>query len=225
MKTREWLDDVEDELIIAGVKVKWEKYDLLNWASAELNRISGEFDADCFNVHLDPIIDTVEGTRYYNLPANFGLNFSPYGGPDGEGYCCMFNDGDNETQLEYVANAQFFTLNLAGESDGSPTKYTILSTPSGGKQIGLSPPPDDSYEIDGLYKPTDWDLTMMDSIPPLPGNSAILKYAVLRRMDRNKWNQDYVTAYASLAMQIANDKKGRFNPYLGPGRNDYALIR
>ena len=224
MTIQEFLDDIEDEMMVSGVKVTWDRFTLLAWASAELNKISHEFEADCFHVHLNPAISTVSGTRNYDLPANFGLNFAKSAGEGGDDYCCLLDDGTSESVLAYVPTVKFYSQNLRGESSGRPTKYTIVSTPTGEKQIALSPPPSTTYEIDGLYVPTDWDLDTMDSVPPLPANSAILKYAVLRRVG-DRWEGDYQMARANLAMEFAKSRKPRFMPNLGGNINDYSLVR
>lgn len=222
MNLNEFIDDILDELRIAGVKGEWDRWDFLNWASSELNRLSGEFgNADCFMVHLNPAVSTVAGTRNYDLSENFGTNFVPSSGDQGEGHCCMLDDGTNEKQLTYIAPAQFYSQNLTGETSGTPAKYTIIGSPNGRKQIALSPPPDGVYEINGLHVPTDWDLKTMDSIPALPGNSHLLKYAVLKRISKERWEQDYREALAKLYLEFAKSSKGRIAPYLGSARNSY----
>lgn len=223
MNTQEWLDDIEDELRIAGVKVTWDRFTLLQWASIELNRLSGAYESDCFLVHLDPVVSTVSGTRFYDLPENFGLNFSRNAGDYGDKYCCKIDDGSSELVIEYVAAAQFYSMNLRAENKGKPSKYTIISASNGRKQIGLSPIPDAAYEIDGLYKPTNWNLQTMDSLPPLPGNSAVLKYAVLHRMG-DKWDQDLAMEQARLMMEFSKSSSGRLTPNLGASVNNYQRI-
>lgn len=224
MTIQEFLDDIEDEMMVAGVKVIWDRFTLLAWASAELNRLSHEFSADCFHVHLDPAIATVSGTRYYDLPSNFGLNFVNAAGDAGDKYCCLLDDGTTESLIDYASTVQFYSQNLRGETSGKPTKYTVITASNGRKQIALSPPPDGSYEIDGLYIPTDWDLDTMDSIPPLPANSPMLKYAVLRRVG-DKWETDYKKARADLAMEFARSRKAQFAPNLGGNTNSYTQMR
>lgn len=218
MTLQEFIDDILDELRVAGVKGDWDRWDLLNWASSELNRLSGEFsNADCFMVHLNPAVSTVADTRNYDLPANFGTNFCD----TGDGPCCVLDDGTGETRIDYVTPAQFYSQNLTGESSGTPVKYTIMGTPTGRKQIALSPPPDDEYEINGLYIPTDWDLKTMDDVPALPGNSHVLKYAVLKRVSKDRWETDYREALAKLYLDFARANRGRIVPNLGGSRNSY----
>lgn len=224
MKLNEWLDDIEDELKVAGVKVTWDRFDLLNMANSELNKLTQEIDADCFHVHLNPAVSTVSGTRFYDLPENFGTNFVKGAGDDGSKFCCLLDDGSSETLIDYVSTVQFYSLNLRGEGNGKPSRYTIVSTPAGGKQIALSPTPDASYEIDGLYKPTDWALDSLDTVPAIPGNSPILKYSVLRRISPERWNQDYAMARASLLMELAVSRKVRLAPVRGRGFDEYTLM-
>lgn len=227
MNTQELLDDIEDELKDAGVKYKGDRWDLLNALSSELNKLSGELDADCFYVHLNPAVTTVAGTRYYDLPANFGTNFVNAGGDSGDKWCCLYDDGTSETPISFYSNARFFSRSLRSESNGTPSAYTIVSSPNGVKQIALSPPPDTSGDtIDGLYKPTDWDLTTMDTLPPIPGNSQILKYAVLYRIapGNQKWATEYQNERNKLLMEIAKTRKTRFVPSHGQNRNSYTLM-
>jgi hypothetical protein len=213
MNTQELLDDIQDECTTAGVNVTWDKFTLLQWLSAELGTLSSEcHDADFLFVHLDPIVTMVAGTRKYNLPSNFGVNFAPAAGTNGEKFCATISDGTNSSTIDYISPAEFFSKNLEGESAGRPSKYTITSGPNGVRQISFSPPPDDDYTAGGLYLPTDWKLTTMDSLPPIPGNSAILKYSVLRRISPDRWNDDYSKAKVNLAMTIAKSKTTRIIP-------------
>ena len=226
MTINEFLDDIIDECKTAGVKPTWDdRYDLLNWASAELNKISGEFDADCFYIHADPIVTLVIGTRNYDLPSNFPMNFAKAGGDQGDKFCCMYDDGTSEAPLEYMTNTRFYSMSLRSESNGTPSRYTILSNPNGRKQIALSPPPDAANTIDGLYKPTDWDLKTMEDVPTLPANSHFLKYAVLRRISPERWNQDYGKERNSLLMELASTRIVNFIPKFSGHRHSYTLMR
>jgi hypothetical protein len=224
MNTQEWIDDIEDELRTAGIKVNWERWDLLNWASAELNKLSQEFTADCLMVYLDPIVVTASGTRQYDLPANFGTNFAEAAGDQGEGFCCMLNDGSSDSRLEYVTATRLFSRDLTSSSSSRPGTYTIISSANGRKQIWLDPVPNAAYDIKGLYKPTDWDLKTMDDIPSLPANSPIIKYSVLRRLDPNRWNADYVLARNNLLMEFARGRIVKFMPNNGGYRNSATLM-
>lgn len=208
MNVKEWIDEIEWE----GAQMSLEVPDrrvLLRWVSTELAVLSGKLDSDIFTMHLDPAIITRTGTRYYDLPDNFGLNFCR----NGDNWVCRLNNGSNELQLDYVSNTEFFNSDLEGESNGTPSKYTVLSKPNGRKQIALSPPPDSNsdshYTIDGLYIPTDWKLRDEDTVPPLPANSPILKYAVLRRLNRN-YDADYREALVDLKRHIAQNRNSGF---------------
>lgn len=211
MNTNEFLDDIRDECEVANIQMLHDRFTVLGWASAELNRLSHEFHSDCFLIHLDPIVNMVVGTRYYDLPRDFGSNFAP-GAGDGDKFCCKLDDGTNESLIDYISPAQFYSKNLRAEANGKPTKYTIVSSVNGVRQVGLSPPPDDTYTLDGLYKPTNWKLETMDALPPIPGNSAILKYAVLRRISPERWNEDYILAKQNLALEFAQSKIVRMVP-------------
>jgi hypothetical protein len=211
MNTTEWLDDIEDEIRMLPRKVNYTRFKLLDWASVELNRLSGSIDSDIFNIHLNPVISTADGERYYDLPDNFGINFIMGGGDYGEKFMCVLNNNDSESLLEFLPSSRFFGMSLASESESAPHYYTILSKPDGRKQLVTSPPADAVYAIDGVYRPTDWKLTEMSSLPPLPGNSAILKYAVLRRLDPI-FNAQYGEAYRDLLMTVAKSNRSQIVP-------------
>jgi hypothetical protein len=225
MTINEFIDDIIDECRTAGIKTDFDRFDLLNWASAELNKISGEYDADCFYTYSEPIASLVVGTRNYDLPANFPMNFAKAAGDQGDKFCCMYDDATSETPLDYMTNTRFYSMNLSGESNGTPSKYTIISSPNGRKQISLSPPPDAANELNGLYKPTDWDLKTMDDVPSLPANSHLLKYAVLRRINPERWNQDYAKERSTLLMELASSRKVTFVPNFSGHRHSYTLMR
>lgn len=214
MNTKELIDDIVDELNIAQIKKTYDKYDLLAWMSAELNKLSAEMEHDCFYINLSPIVTTVVDQRFYDLPDNFGLNFAPAGGEEGEGYCCSIDDGSSESAMTYMSATRFYSLNLAAESAAKPSFYTIVTKPNGFKQIGFSPLPEDEYDINGLYKPTNWDLKTMEDLPPIPHNCAVLKYAVLNRIDKKRWENDYSNARAICYMELARSRKVRLIPSL-----------
>ncbi len=225
MNTQELLDEIEDEARLADIEQSWDRWTLLDWMSAELNRLTGELDCDLFVVHLNPAIYTVADQRYYDLPDNFGFNFLYGGGDSGDKWCCTYDDGSNETPLDFMPAVRFFSKNLTGESSGTPAYYTIIGLPNGGRQIGLSPKPDTaSKEVNGLYKPTNWSLDEFAALPPLPGNCHILKYAVLMRLDATRWNEAYLQERNKLYAEIAKSRTPRFVPKLGRNLNDYSLI-
>jgi hypothetical protein len=78
----------------------------------------------------------------------------------------------------------------------------------------LDPPPDANgdtgyYEIGGLYQRTDWALEEQSSLPPVPSNSPILRYAVLRRCDPQGFGNQYNEALAILALRSAQNRSTR----------------
>jgi hypothetical protein len=94
----------------------------------------------------------------------------------------------------------------------------------------VDPPPDDNsdsnYTIDGLYQKSDWKLDEMDALPPLPGNSAILRYAVLRRCDA-AFQARYDEALAILALRAAQHRPTRIVVNMGENSqtNSFALMQ
>lgn len=221
MKVELLLDDVE-QLTQDGLTrtVPVARPMLLSWLSAELNELTGREEWDWAMRHLDPLVSTTTARRTYQLPENFPDNFVRHAGDRGEKWCCKLDNGSNEVPLAYESPVQFYSTNLRAESNGTPSKYTVVSAATGGRQIVLSPPPDANgstgfYTIDGLYIPTDWGLHDEDDLPPMPGNSMVLKYAVLRRLDRQTYEPMYREALALLALRSARQRGAQFVPRYG----------
>ena len=204
---------------------------LLALMSEELRELTGMEAWDWAMVHLDPVVQTVTGTHTYDLPDNFPENFVRYGGDSGESWVCKLDDASNESLLTYKPPTEFYSQNLRALSNGRPESYTIVTSAAGRRQIRLAPPPDangtSNYTIDGLYIPTDWTLDEESQIPPIPGNSAILKHAVLRRLD-TKFETSYQTSYSILMMRAAQQRRAQFTPMrnkYGSSWNSYAGAR
>ncbi len=230
MQVKEMLDDIEQQLSYRGLAIP-DRFIMLSWMSNELNEITGRYQFDWSFVHVDPVIKTVEGQRAYMLPADFPDNFV-VGASEGRGdqYCCKIDDASTESLLTYQSPVQFFSKSLRSSSDSKPSHYTIMSLPNGRKEIQLDPPPDDNsdsnYTVDGLYQKADWKLEEMDALPPLPGNSAVLRYAVLRRCDA-AFQARYEEALAILALRAAQHRKTRLVMTMGENSqtNSFALMR
>jgi hypothetical protein len=218
MTIQEMLDDIEDKCRIYGIKQTWDRFDLLAWASGELNRLSGRIDHDVFYVNVDPIIYTVANNRTYDLPANFGVNFAPNATDTGGGFCCLIDNGTSRSPLTFQSATIFFSQDLNSGNASIPSTYTIVTGPGGRKQIWLSPKPDDAYEVSGLYKPTDWALTTMNDDSPVPANAAVIEYAVLKSINPKIWTADYLDALNSFYMELARGRKAKFVPDLSGNR-------
>ena len=208
---------------------------LLDWMSSEVNELSFRVQADYFMVHLDPVLGTTTGTRAYRLPANFPANFVRHAGQrygrlaptlGSDTWCCKLDDATNESLLDYESPTQFYSRNLRAEANGKPIVYTVVSTPNGAKDLLLSPPPDAStYTVDGLYIPTDWKLKEVDAMPPFPNNSAILRYAVLRRL-APQYEAMFQEARMDLVLKAAQNRAAQFIPFLGrTNRNENTAMR
>lgn len=226
MLTRELLDEIEQEsrYLAAGVVLP-DRLTLLEWMSSGLNSLSGKMhDADCFAIHLNPVIGTTEGTREYDLPDNFGSNFARMTTGEDD-FCCMLDNGTNESALHYKSPAQFYGQNLKAESNSTPSAYTVMSKDDGHRKLVLSPPPDDNsdanYTIGGLYQPTDWKLSEESALPPLPNNCSILKYAVLKTINPNL-EANYKEEMAYLILGLAQQRRAVIYPHMGDyGINQY----
>ena len=234
---RDQLDEIEQAAKLAKAEMPTRRI-LLDWMSAELGELSFKIQADYFYVHLDPVLSLTTGQRAYKLPENFPDNFVRHAGErfyaplnlGGDKWCCKLDDGTSEALLSYESPSQFFSKNLRAESNNRPSVYTILSTPVGKRQLLVSPPPDANgtagYTIDGLYLPTDWKLSEYSSTPPLPANSAVLKYAVLRRLAPQIYEAKYAEARADVILKAAQNRVAQFVPVLGrSGQNEYTAQR
>jgi len=221
MLVKDVLDDIELTLHEYGV-VPPERLILLKWLSNELNELTSEVESELFYTYLDPIISTIEGQRSYDLPSNFPENFAKN---KADTWAITISDGNTDVPLTYKRPQEFYSMNLVGESNSKPTTYTIISSSSGSRALLLSPPPDStSYEISGLYKPTDWGLKYESALPPLPLNNQVLKYAVLARKLPNVFEQKKLTAKAALIYGNARGRKTVFSPKIELG-NPYSSMR
>ena len=222
------LDDIEQSPAYQMMprEVRPDRRMLLQWMSAELNElVSKTPNFDFWIVQLEPAIRTQEGKREYDLPDDFGLNFARL---DTDKWACNLDDGNNETNLPYKPLKDFYNQNLTAESNARPACYTIRTRPDGRRLLVVSPPPDSNsstyYEIDGLYARNDWELKDEDVLPPVPGQFAILKYAVMRRISTD-FEQKYIEAYAVLMNEMARNRDLQLKPSFGSGRNEYMMMR
>lgn len=230
MKVRKILDDIEQTPAyqLMPKEVRPDRRMLLQWMSSELNDLSSKTpNFDFWLVQLEPAIRTQSGKRDYDLPDDFPFNFVRL---STDKWACNIDDGYNETNLPYVPLKDFYDLNLTAESNGKPSCYTIKTKPDGRRLLVLSPPPDTNnstytyYEIDGLYCKNDWDLKDEDILPPIPGQFAILKYAVLRRISTD-FEQKYIEAYAVLMNEMARSRDLQIKLNMGNNRNAYTGMR
>lgn len=204
MKASAILDQVELELRQKGIRYD-DRALMLKHMSFDLATLCGMEDWDWAMIAVDPVIKTITGKRDYDLPANFPDNFVRWGTPTGQKWLCNLDDGVNDNPLDYVSPAQFYSMNLSGQTNSRPSKYTVLSNPAGGRRLYLSPPPDANgsttyYTIHGLYVPTDWALHDESNLPPIPGNCMILKGMLMRRYDQNAeaiYGEGLVSLYRS----------------------------
>lgn len=228
MTVEEFLDEIEQKgpYYVGGKVPIPDRFTLLEWMSSELNTLSSKLpDGDCFYIYLTPMIETVESTRTYDLPDEFPMNFAKLT-PGDDDFCCMLNDGTNDTPLHYKSPAQFYGKNLDAESNSTPSEYTIVTqSPRGNRAIVLSPPPDSNsaadYTIGGLYHPTNWKLTEESALPPLPNNCAILKWGVLKTLNPNL-ESNYKEEMAYLILRLAQQRRSVMYPHMGDyGINQY----
>jgi len=211
MQVKEILDDIEQAYSTNGQQPP-DRLTLLRWISSELSIITSKVPADCFYIYLNPIVSTVAGTKNYPLPNNFPMNFVKNAGTVGDKYCCMLDDGTNESALEYKSPAQFYSQDLRAIQNSIPSSYTIMNLPSGRKELVLSPTPDDNYSVNGLYSPTDWSLTAENQIPSFPENNPVLLYGVLRRPLPKQYEALYRDSLKDLIYTIASSRGTRMVP-------------
>ena len=220
------LDDIDEVLERTG-PVAPDRLILTKWMSQELREIIGKGTWTWAQQHLNPTIATQTGIRNYLLPANFPDNFTRAAGEQGDEYAAMIDDGTNESQLTYIAPELYFTRNIRGTANGRPSEYSIIGSSSGGRELFLFPAPDSNtstyYTVDGLYQPTDWTLTERDQRPLITGNSPILKFAVLRRLNGD-FEAKYQEALGFLRYEQSKSSKARFAPAV-PHRNTYSGMR
>jgi len=221
MLVKQLLDDIELTLHEQGIAPP-ERLILLNWLSNELNELTSKVESELFYVYLDPIISTIEGQRAYDLPVNFPENFVKN---KADSWAVTISDTNTDVPLSYVPPQEFYSMNLVGESNAKPTKYSVMSSANGQRKLLLSPPPDDTgFTISGLYKPTDWSIDYDTALPPLPLNNQVLKYAVLARKLPNTFEQKKLDAMNYLIYGNARGRKVMFSPKIETG-NPYSSMR
>lgn len=211
MLIRDLVNDIEKLISLSPRPQRIQKDIIKSMLSAELQEITAKVDLDCLHVHLDPMISTAEGVREYVLPDNFPENFARGAGTSGDQYCCKLGDGSTDAVMTYKNPVQFYSQSLTGQTNGRPSTYTIAASQSGARKIVLSPPPDANgstgyYTISGLYKPTDWELDDLSSVPPIPNNAQVLKYGVLRRVDPQSYEGKYQEAVSELKLSNAKSR-------------------
>ena len=217
-RVSEFLDDIEQTLQQRGIRSPG-RFVLLDHAKNELQELQAKAPWDWGLTHLDPAIATQTGLQSYALPENFAENFERYGGEKGDDYCCKLDDGSNENVLPYVSPVAFFSQNIRAASNGRPTKYTVMTSGNGGRELLLYPKPDANgstgyYTVDGLYRPV-WNLAEQAQMQVVPGNSPIIKYAVLRRIDPKNYQSQYVEALSYLMFNAAQQRQGQLVPAIG----------
>jgi|TARA_R100001086_G_scaffold58450_1_gene26745 hypothetical protein len=198
------LDQIERRLTnkvtqVASVN-RYELRELLNETLAELASME---QWEFLKKHL-LLAQTEEGVRNYDLPEDFPTNFlHSFDPPDTDvvNYSVQLDDGSTASSLTYETVDQFYQRNLSAESNSRPSHYTIVSSPSGVRQIALGPPPDStSYTISGTYIPNEFNMNNRDSLPLMPSNHNVLRYGVLRQAQpRNqRWEAEYMRSLQHL---------------------------
>ena len=224
-----YLDEIEQIAQARGIRLP-DRAILLLWLGSELAELTSRAEFDWSYRHVDPAVSTITGTRAYALPSDFGDNFARNAGDSGDQWCCLIDDGTNETLADYLSPVQFRSKNLRGTGNGRPSEYTVMTTPSGAREIWLYPTPDANgstgfYTVDGLYQPTEWTITERDGLPSIPGNNPVLKYALLRRIDPATYEPKYVDAYTDLMYRAAVNRRAQMVPVLGTGNyNENTLM-
>lgn len=218
MNCQQMLDDLEQQISADGLPRK-DRWLLLSWMSAELNEISGKADWDWNLVYLDPAIMTRTGEKQYLLPENFGSNFSRFADDDADSYACKLDDGTSQGLLTYKSPKQFFSRDLKSVSNSKPSDYTVTTDENGRRVMWLYPPPDANgsvgyYLVAGLYPQTEWRLDEMRGLPAIPGNSAALRYGVLRRLNRATYEPLYQDALMRLMINEAQNRRGQLIPVM-----------
>ena len=231
MRVREILSTVEQQVQDRLTrKIPVDHFVLLDWLGHEINAISGMGEFDFLLRRLDPMILTSLGRREYTLPEDFPENFARGGDDLDSDFMCKLNTGSAESFLTYKEPAQFFSRTIEDEAVGKPADYTILTRDDGARILYLGPPPDSNsdanYTINGLYQPTSWTLNDEDQVPPIPGNAAILRYALLRRIqpENGMWAQEYERQRGALLLRAARSRISQMVPHLGRARDDHELM-
>ena len=242
MTVREYIEKIERSLRDPVTKeLPLPPAELIDVLSDEVAVLSGEFDWDWAGSPIRPAIRTKTGERTYSLPGNFGFNFARGGDTSGEIFTVTLDNSTSETPLQYLSTARFYSKDLVGESNGTPTTYTITTDyTSGGKQMVLSPPPDANgdtgyYQVNGLYVPTDWKFEDSDYLLPVPANSNLLLHRVLAEVYRprdDRLHRFHVAAsnraLSKLILAQARGRSHRVAPKLSrrnSNRNSNSLIR
>ena len=219
MKIARVLDDVE-QLVQDRLtrKIPVDRFILLDWLEQEINTLGGMADFDFLAKPLGPLIVTQTGKRGYMLPDDFPENFLRGADSEEERYVCKLNDGTTEFLLSYLTIAQFYSRQFEDEAVNKPSVYTILTTEGGTRELQLAPPPDSNsdsnYTINGIYIPSHWHLQEEDQVPPIPGNAAVLRYALLRRVNPGNavWQQEYERQRNYLLFRASVGRQSQVTP-------------
>ncbi len=215
--------------------------ELIDVLSDEVAILSQESDWDWAGSALRPALRTKTGERTYALPPDFGFNFVRGGDQGGELFTVTLDNTTSETPLSFLSTARFYSRDLVGEGNGTPTSYTITTEHvSGRRQIVLSPPPDANgsvghYNVNGLYVPSSWKFEDTDYVIPVPGSSNLLHHRVLAEVYRprdDRLHRFHVAAanraMSSMVLAQALGRRHRIMPKLSrrnSNRNANSLIR
>ena len=239
MKVKYLIDEIKSEAEDRITrKVSLDDFEILDRIGVELTFVSGLEQWDWATEWLDPVISTITGVTEYPLPENFPENFVRGSGERGAHYLCKLSNGSTESFMTYLPIHSFYANDLTAASNGTPSDYTVRTTASNSREIVVYPPPDSNsdsnYTILGAYCPTEWTLKEMDSLPPVPGNCAILRHLtlgwyfkqrnpVLSRDYENKAQLDL----ASLRLREAQQRRARISPKMGEWDyySDYSQVR
>lgn len=197
--------------------------DIQEMLAESLSDLSSMEDFDFLKLSLDPLIQTEPGVRSYELPENFPANFIKTTDPEWGEYVfsVKLDDGNHASPMRFERVDQFHLRDLSTEQDSRPSAYTIEHTPAGGRQITLAPPPDTTtYTVSGVYVPNEWRLDEEDQMPFVPNNFAVLRYDVLRQMDRESvfYDREYNKAVRSLMYSQAKNSPSRMRIHPRPRR-------
>jgi hypothetical protein len=210
VKTKDILDEIQLTARQAGIVLP-DREILRKHMNFDLRELTGKEQWDWAMIHLDPVVSTLADVREYDLPLGFPENFCSGAGESGGRYAVMISDGSSQVGLEYLSPVRFWSQNLVAESSSKPARYTIASVPGGRRQLVLSPPPDESYTIDGVYIPEDWRLTDDSDLPPVPGGS-YLKFSVLARFAPGIYEPMRKEAEMVILMRAARNRDSRLVP-------------
>lgn len=179
------------------------RYELRELLNETLSELASMEQWEFLKKHL-LLAQTEEGVRNYDLPEDFPTNFlQSFDPPDTDviNYSVLLDDGSTASALTYETVDQFYLRDLSAESNSRPSHYTIISAPSGTRQIALGPPPDStSYTISGTYIPNEYNMNNRDSLPLMPSSHEVLRYGVLRQAqpENQRWEAEYIRSLRHL---------------------------